>query len=57
MASSMLIEHEKVFVEIGDIILANGEMVYLRDFDMYSAKVEYEDGTLKWVYRGRLTTI
>jgi hypothetical protein len=42
---------------LGDVLMYEGEMVVLKNYSMFNAHVEYEDGTRKWVSREELSLI
>ncbi|MFG2268087.1 hypothetical protein [Streptomyces sp. NPDC048720] len=56
-AQMLIDDANDIYVELGEVILFNNAMVILRDYSMFSAKVETEDGETQWVSRSQLRPI
>lgn len=48
-------------IEMGDVILFDDhgteKLVYLRDYTMFSARIEMEDGSIRWTSRDNIKAI
>lgn len=48
---------EGSYVELNDIVMYHDQMVYLRDYNFTSVKIEFISGEVEWVFRDQIEAV